>query len=39
LDKLSFTKQILGAKIHKKYCHVDILKGVIPTKKLWLSTN
>jgi hypothetical protein len=29
VDKLSFTRQTLGAKTHKKCCHVDVLKGVV----------
>jgi hypothetical protein len=29
VDKLSSSIQSLGTKTHKKYCHVDILEGVV----------
>jgi hypothetical protein len=29
VDKISFTKQTLIAKTHKKYYHVGILKGIV----------
>jgi hypothetical protein len=29
VDKLSFVKQTLGTKTHKKCCHVGILEAIV----------